>query len=494
MFLTSDLTPDFRAFDHHISFNQSLKRGATVVVSDMMKTLYKETISEGSFAKLLVGPHGVGKTTTLFWLCHQLAEKGAIALPINIDVINKFIGAPPKILLVDLNEINSIPLPAIPDIVALRRLKMEVIASNGKVIFAASSSYSASASYSVDNRKASAIRNLYLSFKKITINIAPSTAELVVKQLFPDILDADKANLLDRTNCLPGLITLYTANEGYEKDISQHILSWWWKEYKAFTSNQCINTRKLFLALYYNRSILAVALTIDDVSILPPMLCNLMFLDENLVPQMYLKLKNSSIEHIIKTLTVEVCKSAISDEEASVGFCFELPAFNALSRTTLEIVDKSSKYFNLSLPDLYVMPVRYDKDNTTNIQSSALYQMPLQSHGIDGFFKLDSDVFGNTCTSILVLLQISVKQDGHNQKVQSVALVPLMMYDMIKEVKHVVYLYVNPKVSSNVVDLSEYFFRSIPKKLQSVTWYFSLPENICKFVDAYHFVKRLMKP
>ena len=206
MFLTSDLTPDFGAFDHHINFNQNLKRGATVVVSDMMKTLYKETISEGSFAKLLVGPHGVGKTTTLFWLCHQLEEKEAIALPINIDVMNKFIGAPPKILLVDLNKINSIPLP---DIVALRKLKMKVIASNGKVIFAASSSYSAS-TYSADNRKACAIRNLYLSFTKITINIAPSTAELVVNQLFPDIPDADKAVLLDRTNCLPGLITHFT--------------------------------------------------------------------------------------------------------------------------------------------------------------------------------------------------------------------------------------------------------------------------------------------
>ena len=255
-----------------------------------------------------------------------------------------------------------------------------------------------------------------------------------------------------------------------------------------------MNTRKLFLALYFNRLISAVGLTIDDVLILPPILCNLMFIDENLVPQMYLKLKNSSIEHIIKTLTIEVLKSAISDEEASVGFCFELPTFNALSHTTLEIVDKSSKYFNLSLPDLYVMPVRYDKDNTTNIKSSELYQMPLQSHGIDGFFKLDSDVFEDTRTSILVLLQISVKQDGHNQKVQSVALVPLMMYDMIKEIKHVVYLYVNPKCSSNVVDLSKYFFPAIPKKLRSVTWYFSLPENIRKFVDTYHLVKLLMKP
>ena len=287
VFLTSKLKKHFGAFDHHINLNQKFKRGATVVVSDMMKTLYKDATSDSSFAVVLIGPHGVGKTMTLFWLCHQLEDKGAIAIPINIDVIKKFSEAPPKILLVDLNEINSMPLP---DIMALRRFKMDVIALDGKVIFEASSSHYATP-YTIDNRKASAIRNLYQSFTKIRINIAPETAQLVVNQLFPDISEGDKAVLLDRTNCLLGLITLYTAKKTYETDISQYILLWWWKEYEAFTSNQCINTRKLFLALYFNRSISAVGLTKDDASILPPILCNLVYLDENLVPQMYLKLK-----------------------------------------------------------------------------------------------------------------------------------------------------------------------------------------------------------
>ena len=193
--------------------------------------------------------------------------------------------------------------------------------------------------------------------------------------------------------------------------MSEYILLWWWKEYEAFTSNQCVNTR-LFLALYFNRSISTVGLTKESASILPPILCNLVYLDENLVPQMYLKLKDSAIENIIKNLSGQV--RAKSDEESSIGFCFELKAFDALSQTTLEIVDKSNRYFNLSLPDLHVMPVRYDKNNTANIQSSALYQMPLQSHGIDGLFKLDVTHDIIKSTSILVLLQISVKQDSHN--------------------------------------------------------------------------------
>ena len=100
MFLTSKLKKDFGAFDHHINLNQKFKRGATVVVSDMMKTLYKDATSDSSFAVVLIGAHGVGETTTLFWLSHQLEDKGAIAIPINIDVIKKFSEAPPKILLV----------------------------------------------------------------------------------------------------------------------------------------------------------------------------------------------------------------------------------------------------------------------------------------------------------------------------------------------------------------------------------------------------------
>ena len=59
------------------------------------------------------------------------------------------------------------------------------------------------------------------------------------------------------------------------------------------------NTRKLFLAVYFNRSISAVGLTIDDASILPPILCNLVYLDDSLIPQMYLKLKDSAIENIV---------------------------------------------------------------------------------------------------------------------------------------------------------------------------------------------------
>ena len=65
---------------------------------------------------------------------------------------------------------------------------------------------------------------------------------------------------------------------------------------------------------------------------------------------------------------------------------------------------------------------------------------------------------------------------------------------MIEDVKHVVYLYINPKCSSKVTDLSNYCFTAIPKKLQSMTWYFSLPENLDKFIDAYKFLRLLMKP
>ena len=62
-----------------------------------MKTLHKDAISNSSFAVVLVGLHGVGKTT-LFWLCFNLEDIGAIAIPFNIDTIKKFSDAPPKIL------------------------------------------------------------------------------------------------------------------------------------------------------------------------------------------------------------------------------------------------------------------------------------------------------------------------------------------------------------------------------------------------------------
>ena len=138
MSLTSKLKNDFGAFDHFINFNQRFKKDTKVIVSDTMTKLYQETTSDSSFAVVLIGPHGVGKTTTLFWLSHQLEDKGAIAIPINKEVIKMYSAKPPKILLVDFNEINSTPLP---DIQALRKLIIDVVGSGGKAIFAGSSSF-----------------------------------------------------------------------------------------------------------------------------------------------------------------------------------------------------------------------------------------------------------------------------------------------------------------------------------------------------------------
>ena len=130
------------------------------------------------------------------------------------------------------------------------------------------------------------------------------------------------------------------------------------------------------------------------------------------------------------------------------------------------------------------MHVRYDVNSTAQIQASVLYQMPLQSHGIDGFCKLDVTHDIIKSSSILVLLQMSVKQSGHNQKVQSVTLVPSLLYHMIEEVKPVVYLYINPKCTSKITDLSHFFFPAVPKKLKTIPWYFSLPENVAKFISS----------
>ena len=122
-----------------------------------MENVYKDATSHSSFTAVLIGPHGVGKTRTLFWLYYQLEDKGAIAIPINKEVISKI--ETPKILLVDLNEINTMPPP---DIHALRKLKIDVINLGGKVIFAASGSFQANA-YTTNFRISSAIRNLYYS-------------------------------------------------------------------------------------------------------------------------------------------------------------------------------------------------------------------------------------------------------------------------------------------------------------------------------------------
>ena len=81
-------------------------QNAKVIVTDAMKQLYRQILSQKCLTLMLTGPHGVGKTTTLFWLFHQLQNEGAVAIPVDRKVINNIV-AIPKILLVDLNQIHT---------------------------------------------------------------------------------------------------------------------------------------------------------------------------------------------------------------------------------------------------------------------------------------------------------------------------------------------------------------------------------------------------
>lgn len=137
-------------------------------------------------------------------------------------------------------------------------LTNDVNLSNGNVILAASASILASV-YWADKKIRSPVRALYWSFKKIELKINHKTAELVVKQFFPSIREEEKKKLLDHANCLPGLIKFYQEEE-YTEAMLSYIVQWWNDTYALVSEKDHIHTRRLFLALYFSRSITSMNL------------------------------------------------------------------------------------------------------------------------------------------------------------------------------------------------------------------------------------------
>ena len=93
------------------------------------------------------------------------------------------------------------------------------------------------------------------------------------------------------------------------------------------------------------------------------------------------------------------------------------------------------------------MPARYEKEQHTSINFQELYQLGSQHPGIDGVCKLDSLNPGSTT---LLILQISDKQANHTNKIQGVQKITGEIINMICGCDEVIYLYINPKCSSDI--------------------------------------------
>lgn len=165
----------------------------------------------------------------------------------------------------------------------------------------------------------------------------------------------------------------------------------------------------------------------------------------------------------------------------------ELMALNIFF-TEIDAIDESKSSNIHQLPQMHVMPARYEKEQHTSINFRELYQLGPQHPGINGVCKLDSLNPRSTT------LQISVKQANHTNKIQGVKKITGEIINMIRGCDEVIYLYINPKCLSDIGDLSPSFFLSIPRSLKEKKWYFALPTNKGKFVDAYSKLKVLMQP
>ena len=145
---------------------------------------------------IIMGPRGIGKTTTLFWLYHNfvdnvdyevyttpfLVESQLVTnLYMKLTTTTNTASSKKKLLVVDLNELQTYTAA---DIRSLTRLQIHIHANKGFVIMAASSSFLATLYVSGKEIKSS-VNTLFDSLNTIEVLPSLEVAELVATKMFP---------------------------------------------------------------------------------------------------------------------------------------------------------------------------------------------------------------------------------------------------------------------------------------------------------------------
>ena len=252
------------------------KRRFKIVVSPIMKELFDKvrnaTDGENTYEEetgyLIMGPHGTGKTTTLFWLYHNFkdnSEYDVYSVPLELQSIRNIrdkltSGSTTKkiLLLADLNELHSCTPKDIGSLTELQLLVRDQF--RGFVIMAASSLFLGTL-YVSPKEIRSRVRTLFDSMSQIEAVPCFDVAKSVAKVFYPGIDNETAEWLANTTGNNPLLIAHYKRNlssQTYKAIISDTLHPWWCEIYESLIpgDHRLSNTRSHFISNDQLRSLI----------------------------------------------------------------------------------------------------------------------------------------------------------------------------------------------------------------------------------------------
>ena len=385
-----------------------------IVVSESMTsalTLICDKPKEEPYFLILVGPSGIGKSTTLLWLIYQL-QTHAIIVPgdFNLDPSEE------KMYFYDFNWFSKL---TDSDKMNLVKFVMNIWLKKSTFIMAFSGTV-------LCNKKDSTLLNsLLINSKYVKFEIKPLSATEGRALASKHVTNSDLLEYVVENACgFPSLLTINPKSKAdFDAKVSIIVRQDWASFLDGISPVNLMDNIELLVAALYSTPITYLR-RIEPATLLP-FRCYLLYINEDNIPTLYINTKKAELEKVVQKLMDNLMATPGSDAQSAVGNCFEfqiLPHFSSLTISIKEVYHKedqpSDTIFLTTLRLSYVAERFVELPH--KLDANCLYLLPKGTHGIDAISIIEKINFNDSSLeNVLLLVQLTVEKDGHNAKLKS---------------------------------------------------------------------------
>ncbi len=313
------------------------------MITDLMLDAFKKICCEPKHY-LIVGPPGIGKTTTLAWLYTQFKHDFTCFISeLSLSMLEEVKGKisknleKPVYFFCDLN--NALGTPG--NVLAIvHEIKSLVAETRGYFIFSASSALLTASSNTSNYSLRSFVNSLWnIEFIQGGILQESQSRELIAK--FVKTSTAVE-NVLKETHGIPRYIYNFHSSSTYDiavYKIRSHKKICWNELIPLITANNCFylrSTVKLLICLINQLSVVPL-MTIEEAEQLVPVVGQLVSIDGKGIPHSIL----GDVSKIIENFIGINAQKFSTDEESALGFLYEYIACKLISQQSSNFVKYS---------------------------------------------------------------------------------------------------------------------------------------------------------
>ena len=475
---------------------------AKVVVTPLMVSLLKDILKEDGHRRyLILGPHGSGKTTTLYWLYNQLKKRQDDPVGL-INIMNAKVESltevpDKKYYCCDLNSIAQLDPKQCHNLGAF--FNWILMHDKSYLILATTSAFI------VSNKRFGILRQTYETFLRYSTD--PFDEELTT-QLFSqlgvehtqEIMD----NLMEYCHNIPGFLSLYYSAKGdwnqFKEFAETRMYAYLSKVLDQIDTVDYDDTFILLTAVLCKAPVTNSKFSKPDY-LLPLIQGNIVYLKDDNVPKLYVNISDKFLHNLIASFSRS--KKLTTDAESALGFIFEhqlrqvfIGGFMVKARCAT-----SEAEVIFTLPRMMPMQDRISHHSDSHtLTVGQLWQTPKGMPSVDyvGMCKIRDFV----PDVVYLAVQASIQKKGIRDKIEQGAKTIPNFLKTAAEGKDLIYLFINPIMTKTFDELFGYFqtakkplsTRSKKTTAAPVKYWLGVPYDYSPFHQVFECVEMLLKP